>query len=445
MAALSSRSIHHPATLVAAVVLIAAGCTASASPSPTASPSIAIAPATPSPSLTPSVAPTPAPSATAAPSPSAMPSAAPSALPAVGLAPAGSWTSLQWEPLGKVVPLGPAEVGVFGWSGGYLALEQSPGSDDNGNDLPVTIRASSSTDGVHWSAPTAIPTGFKGNIAIESIVEGPSGLLALGYRYGDTCGGPEPLTDLWASTDGRAWQRLSVTKSFPSGSVQTIAGGDAGFIALGTHGTGDDQAIWTSQDGRTWTPRKLPTVTSGTLALDAAQSFADGFVLLGSVLGEGGCGGPGHIHPAVWYSKDGASWTRTSLPGASTDKNAGLEIRPLLGRLFVTQWVPGNDTTLKGWTSTDGRTWSPTPPVPHDLYYDTKDDAAHAITMVYGDNGAAPAVYGLDANGQGVTLTETGDAPVQTEDSLSTTSTEGPTGLLVLQEDAGQTWLGIPS
>jgi hypothetical protein len=439
MAALSSHSIHRPATVVAAVVLIAAGCTSAATPSPVVSPSIAVAPATPSPT------PEPVPSTTPAPSPSAASSAAPSVLPAVALAPAGSWTSIRWQPLGKVVPLGPGEVTVSGWSGGYVALEQSPGSDENGNELPVTIHASSSTDGVHWSAPTTVPAGFKGNIAIESIVEGPTGLLALAYPYGDTCGGPESVAAMWTSKDGRSWQRLPVTKSFPSGSVQTIAGGDAGFIALGTHGTGDDQALWTSQDGRTWTPRKLPTVTSGTLALDAAESFADGFVLLGSVLGEGGCGGPGHVRPAVWFSRDGASWTRSSLPGASTDPNAGLQIRPLLGRLFVTQSVPGNDTTLNGWTSTDGRTWSPTAPVPHDIYFDTKDDATHAITIIYGDSGGPPSVYGLDANGQGVTLAETGDGPVQTDDSMSTTSAIGPTGLVVLQEDAGRTWLGIPS
>jgi hypothetical protein len=437
MAAQSARSIRRPVAAVAAIVLIAAGCSSSASPSPLVSPSIA------APSATPSPTPAPVPSATSSPTP--MPSTAPSASPAIAVAPDGSWTSLHWQPLGKVVPLGPKGVSVFGWSGGYVALEQSPGSDDSGNELPVTIRASASTDGLHWSEPTTLKTGFKGMTNIQSIVEGPSGLLALGYPYGDTCGGPETLAAMWSSPDGRAWERLPMPKAFQTGSVETIAGGDAGFIALGTRDRAGSQAIWTSPDGRSWTSRKLPAVSSGTLALDSVASFADGFVLLGSVLGEEGCGGAAHVRPATWFSKDGGSWTRTSLPGASTNKDAGLYIRSLLGRLLVTQWVPGNDATLNGWTSTDGRTWSPTPPVPHDVYFDTNASGSHAIAMIAGDNGKLPEVLGLDENAQSVTLAETGDGPVQTDDSLGTTSGVGPTGLLVVQEDGGAAWLGLPS
>ena len=207
--------------------------------------------------------------------------------------------------LGKL-PLGPHNVTVQGWSGGYLALQQGGGTDDNGNELPIVVQTSVSPDGVHWSTPTTMSTsGLKGMIGVGPILEGPHGLLALGFPYGDTCGGPEPLTALWTSPDGASWKRVALPKDFRSGTVTAVEGGPAGFIALGAKADGETQEIWTSADGATWRTRPLPTVSSGTLVLDSVASFDDGFVLSGGVLGEGGCGGPGSIHGATWSPPTG--------------------------------------------------------------------------------------------------------------------------------------------
>jgi hypothetical protein len=312
-------------------------------------------------------------------------------------------------------------------------------------DLPVVIRASASADGVQWSAPTTLQTGFKGNLAISTIVEGPSGLLALGYPYGDTCGGPPTLAALWASPDGRTWERLPMPKAFTAGSVATIAGGGAGFIALGTKSDGTTQAIWTSPDGRAWTSRKLPTVSSGTLALDGATSFDGGFIMVGSVLGEEGCGGAAHIKAAVWFSADGAAWTRTNLPGASTDPNAALGVRRIGAHLLVTQSLPSSAPT-HAWSSTDGRTWASTGEVSSDLSWASISDGQHVI-MAFDPASSVGALtlVGVDDRGRSTTLGQAGDGPVASEDGPGWIWAVGPTGVLAARPDGTASFLGIPS
>ena len=405
-------------------------------------------PATTSPSPRPSAGattPSAPPAATPVPRPSpTMPAASPSA-PVVGEAPAGRWSALHWLGAGPL-PLTSMDITVRGWSGGYVAFEQSPGSDENGNELPVVIRASSSTDGLHWSPPTTVKTGFKGSYGISSIVEGPSGLLALGYPYGDTCGGPERVFALWSSADGRSWERLAMPKQFTANNVQTISGGRAGFIAFGTRADGTTPAIWTSMDGRAWTSRALPVVSSGKLALDAAVSFDSGYVLLGAVLGEGGCGGPAHVKPAVWFSAVGGSWKRADLPGALTDPYAYLRIRSSGDRLLVTQIPQGDITTAPAWTSTDGLTWSSAGAISPDVVWGPMSDGRHAVMVVNPESGVGlPSVTGVDGSGATVVLRQDGDEPLVSEDVPGYVYAVGPTGLLAVRDDGGASWLGIPS
>jgi hypothetical protein len=363
----------------------------------------------------------------------------------VGEAPAGPWSALHWLGAGAL-PVSSSQVTVHGWSGGYVAFEQSPGSDESGNDLPVVIRASSSTDGLHWSAPTTVKTGFKGSYRISSIVEGPGGLLAVGYPYGDTCGGPDMVFALWSSADGRSWERLALPKDFTSGQVQTISGGRAGFIAFGTRADRTTPAIWTSADGRAWTSHGLPVVSSGKLALDAAVSFDSGYVLLGSVLGEEGCGGASHVKPAVWYSADAASWTRGDLPGASTDPNANLLIRSSGDRVLVMQVPQGDATTAPAWTSTDGLTWSSAGAISTDVVWGSISDGRHSVIVVNPESGTGlPSVTGIDGTGASTVLRQDGDAPLVDEDEPGYVYAVGPTGLLAVRGDGGATWLGLPS
>ena len=423
--------MRSPRILLPLLTLLLAACsTPTVSSEPSASPLQSAAPSAP---------PSAAPSFVATPSPVPSPSAA-----VVGPAPSGSWSSVDWIHEGRL-PLRTDNLSIYGWSGGFVALEQSEGSDANGNDIPVVIRASSSADGVHWSAPTTLTTGFKGNIDIGSVVEGPSGLLALAYPYGDTCGGPESVTALWSSRDGKRWERLRMPKDFTTGSAQTIAGGPAGFIALGAHADGTTQALWTSADGRAWTSRKLPTVSSGELALDGVASFDRGFVLVGSVLAAGECGGPAHIRFAAWYSADGSSWTRETLPGASTDKNASLAVRRIGSRVVITQRPPG-DGPVKGWTSSDGKAWTRIADMANDEWWGSVSDGRHSLIVITPDVGfGPPTLDGVDDDGTLTTIAQHGDGPSADVDGRGWTVAVGPTGILVVSYDDGSSWLGLPS
>jgi hypothetical protein len=434
----SSQTRRRSAWLLAFVVVTSAGCTAAASPS-------VVPPASLTPSVAPSAGPS-APPATPAPTPTAVPSVAPSpsAATAVGPAPAGRWTALRWVPLGKT-PLGPHNVTVQGWSGGYIALQQNGGSDSNGNSIPVVVRTSVSPDGVNWSAPTTMNTsGLNGMIEVGSILEGPHGLLALGFPFGDTCGGPERLTALWTSPDGSTWTRVALPKDFRSGSVEAVEGGPAGFIALGTKADGVTQEIWTSDDGATWRTKPLPKISSGKLVLDSVASFDDGFVLSGAVLGEGGCGGPAHIHGATWVSPDGSSWTRAALPGASTVASATFTVQALSDRaLLVTQGLPNG--TL-GWTSTDARTWTPVKGDASNLPYGQISDGRHDIQVIGPETNPGPlTVQVVNEDATMVNLAPSGNGPIQTDDDPGFGSAVGPTGVLVVSDDGERSWLGVPS
>ena len=435
------RSLRSLFAGLACSAIVAAGCATAATQPPSLAPEASpLATATASPTTVPSPdsrAPSSSPAPTATPNPS------PTPLPAVGQAPAGPWTALHWLQAGAL-PLGPTELDIHGWSGGYVAFEQSPGSDEDGNDLPVTIRASSSRDGVTWTKPTAVDSGLRGMIAIRTVVEGPSGLLALAFHYGDTCGGPEPVVAMWSSPDGLAWKRLPLPKAFTTGAVQTVAGGSAGFIALGTTSDAGAPAIWTSQAGTIWTSRPLPTVSSGTLALDDVTSFADGFLLVGTVLGEEGCGGAEHISPAIWFSADGSGWTRISLPGALRTSNTSLAVRRFGDRLLAIQ-TAGDAEKAPAWTSTDGRTWTRVADVSPDVADVPQSDGVHSLTVIGPDSGTGPAtIIGVAPAGTTATLSQDGDVPTESEEGPSTLYAVGPTGLFAYVADGSGSWLGIP-
>ena len=266
------------------------------------------------------------PSPVATPSPLPPPSASPSPSPiAVGPAPAGAWSAVRWIP-GGALPLTDHEVSIFGWSGGFVALEQSPGSDEDGNDLAVTIRASESADGLHWSAPTTLETGFKGSIEISIDRRGPEpGCSRSRYPYGDTCGGPVSVAALWASPDGRAWDRIQMPKDF------TIRRGPddrrrirpASSVSATTPTTGPRRSgrRRTAGHGRLGRCRRS---RAGRSSSTGAPASTGGFVVVGSGPRPGRCGGPVHVHFATWLSEDGAAWTRADLPGAVKDAAANL-------------------------------------------------------------------------------------------------------------------------
>ncbi|HEY3522259.1 MAG TPA: hypothetical protein VGK63_01030 [Candidatus Limnocylindrales bacterium] len=442
----SSRPFLQRLLGIAGALLLVAGCATTPEASLSSS-----APASPAPVPTASgtlvasasVAPTPEPTPRPTPAPTPTATSASGDLAVVADAPEGRWTSLHWIRLGAL-PLGPTQVTVSGWKGGYVAFDRSGGDDGEGNVTPLVIRASGSRDGAHWSAPTMLDTaGLDEFVAVERIVQGPAGLLALGYPFGDTCGGPEPVVAVWSSQDGTTWERLRLPKPFRTGQALSISGSEPGYLAIGNTGDLAKPAIWTSSDGRSWFSRTLPTVTSGELVLDGGTAFAGGFVLVGSVLGEGECGGPAHLHPATWWSTDGAVWARSDLPGASTDAQASLEIRTLTDLALVAiQALP--DGSARGWTSKDGRTWSSVAKLSNRVRVAGPTDGRHEVAAIAPESGAA-RVFAINDDASVTRLATSGDGPVQSEYAPAWMAAVGPTGVLAVTEDGNKSWLGLHS
>jgi hypothetical protein len=426
------------------IVGLIAGCSsnqlASPSTSPVTQPSADVAAASPS------AAPSPTP--TASPSPTPAPSATP--LADVGLAPQGRWTSIQWIDAGRGFPQlakAPSEVyslNLYGWSSGFVAFG-SDGGQGSDSFHPPTLVSTSSSDGLHWSAPRSIDvSGFPDQVDIDEVAEGPAGLLAVGRYPADTCGGPPVIAGLWHSTDGTTWRAVALPRNMVRGHVETLDGGSAGYIATGKLSDGKTPGIWLSQNATTWRALALPKPPSGSLVVNGATSFAGGLVVAGAVLGPEGCGGASSIHPAVWWSANGSSWAREPLPGASTAADASLSIHRLNDDEIVAVSQAGD--TPDAWVSTDGRTWSAVPTPAIEALFGTLTDNRRSIVVASPSADQGPLT--LETVGDQLDLAplpQAGNGPVQTVDSMPTIEAVGPTGLVVVSVDGSHLWLGVPS
>jgi hypothetical protein len=178
--------------------------------------------------------------------------------------------------------------------------------------------------------------------------------------------------------------------------------------------------------------------------VNGATSFARGLVVAGAVLGPEGCGGASSIHPAVWWSADGSSWTRESLPGASTAAGASLWIHRLNDDEIVAISQVGD--TPDAWISADGQTWSAVASPTIEALFGTLTDNRRSIVVVApSDNPGALAFKTVGDRLDVAPLPQTGDGPVQTADSIPTIEAVGPTGLVVVSVDGSHLWLGVPS
>lgn len=94
------------------------------------------------------------------------------------------------------------------------------------------------------------PSSVDGEgLRVDSISQGPEGLLALGWDTTDL------VPALWRSSDGSAWQRLDAAPDAMGGSVgPEPAWGAAGWVGVGTSSDGSGDQLWRSTDGEEWAP-----------------------------------------------------------------------------------------------------------------------------------------------------------------------------------------------
>jgi hypothetical protein len=133
-----------------------------------------------------------------------------------------------------------------------------------------------------------------------------------------------------------------------AGEMAAVAGGPAGFVALGTNiETTDANVVWTSADGRDWSGPQMAE------AFGAQPSVSDIVRLPETYLAFGARDG----HAAVWVSAQGEEWETAAdfpvVPGGVITAAADSA-----GRIVaVGADYSADDPLAMAWSSTDGLSW----------------------------------------------------------------------------------------
>jgi hypothetical protein len=343
------------------------------------------------------------------------------------------------------------QVSVFGWSRGYVGFRST--SDETSPETPsFTMVSTTSTDGLHWTAGRALDVkGLKDVVNITAVLEGPSGLLAVGQYGRMACGGPGTVDALWTSTDGTTWAPVQPPATFASASVYTVEAGSTGYIASGTLKDGVTQAVWLSGDGRSWRQVPLPKATFGKVVVDGATDFAAGYVVSGAVLGDEGCGGSRLLTPSLWWSANGTTWSRSKLAGAAPASDATMTVSRISDHVLMaiaSEWNSNTQAmTQVVWVTTDGRTWNLVKSPSSLLSANVLTNGQRGLLFVAPADISGPPTIATVADDLAVaTLTQTGDGPMASADSTGwAPAAFGPTGVVVLSSDGLNLWLGVPT
>jgi hypothetical protein len=273
-----------------------------------------------------------------APSPTPSPSATPPPIPADFV----PWPDLVWTPAELPPRPGAATnervAAVAASRNGFAAV----GYRETG-DVRDGV-AWSSVDGLRWSA--AADPAFKG-IELVDVAEAPSGFTALGVASPD---GEHPTAVVFASADGKTWQRLAPLPTTGDTYPGSIAGGSGGVLVVGSDAVGA-VAAWRSGDGRTF--RRVTLTGPAGDGLVDPHAIDGGFLALGTKDGA----------PALLRSADGTSWDAAQID-TRTDADASTVVGGRWG--IVAQGVVSPDCdpnsescvpTDLGWWSLDGKTW----------------------------------------------------------------------------------------
>jgi hypothetical protein len=253
------------------------------------------------------------------------------------------------------------------------------------------------------------PGHFPGQGYLVDVVDGPAGLVAIGYAFPGWHATAWTTTDsqhwtrhvideaddtfalavastrdgyvavgragnqaaAWTSPDGAAWARSSGGPAAEPGldsRMTAVAAGDGGLVAAGWAGSPTvptSARLWWSADGRSW-----EAATIDDTGADAAEETRASAVTPAAVLNPGGgppwvavgTAGPewGPTGSVAWMSQDGRSWTRA--PDAVALRGGQMaSVTPMIGG-FLAVGSDLDERQAMSWTSSDGRTWTASAP-----------------------------------------------------------------------------------
>jgi hypothetical protein len=142
-----------------------------------------------------------------------------------------------------------------------------------------------------WERVAADSGALEAAFMWSVTVAGP-GLIAGGWRREG-----EPTAAIWTSTDGRNWSPATSIEGGSGMQVRSVIESASGYVAVGERVEGGAAAVWTSTDGGTWTLVESPTFADASMVDVAATEF--GLVAVG---------GHNLDDAAVWTSTNGSHW-----------------------------------------------------------------------------------------------------------------------------------------
>ena len=172
-----------------------------------------------------------------------------------------------------------------------------------------------STDLAVWTPADDSPFMSEGAVDLRAVTHGPAGFVVVGYET-------EPDNDalishglMWYSADGITWTRHE-DEAFDLAAAYDVVYHDDQYVAVGLDWSPVPlhEGIWTSIDGRTWSPVDGWDPNGG-MYMEGVTSSSDGLYAIGNY-------SPGLAIPeqegngctAIWHSPDAASWTRIDAP-----------------------------------------------------------------------------------------------------------------------------------
>lgn len=273
----------------------------------------------------------------------------------------GSWQRVGADVMDPV----PGILDMTRFGSGLVAVGFDPGAEFDREGVIF-----SSEDGVTWSRLAKTdPALTTGTVLMHGIIEGGSGLVAVGTGCGDeySCESG-PLPTVWTSADGTAWTRSVVDEAV--GTIEDVVATDHGLVGAGWYTIFDADevewvhpAMWLSSDTEEWTRvwegqpvaiEEFPPDANRALALAVGD---DGLlVAVGSVEN-----GSGVEVAAVWTSTDGRAWEAVDPETPTFGSDTGLAVSMVDvasgPRGFV---AVGNEgaVDVAAWRSADGHSWA---------------------------------------------------------------------------------------
>ncbi len=237
------------------------------------------------------------------------------------------------------------------------ALYVLGGSD--GNDLALND-VWFSHDGVTWKEVTEKQNERFSPRVVHHVAEMNNTLYLIG---GLDKTKTQRLNDVWKSSDGTTWERVTQTAQFAARQDhQVVAMGNSLYVIADFDGSKRFNDVWKSNDGARWsevTPKdadKQAAVTAGSLfsARNVHQVVVKGSELY--LIG----GYDGTRLRDVWKSSDGATWKSVTKTAQFSDRSKHQAV-VLKNEIYVIGGWNGkanNDV----WKSTNGETWNEVTP-----------------------------------------------------------------------------------